>query len=90
MEDIRFTKVLEFCIEIIAIDGGVSVHFHDLYTEVEYDWVRHEIHIAEIDREYKSHLDPLLDPDDIRPIESTQIDLGPVLREEIIMATHTL
>lgn len=89
MDDIHFITPLEFTIEIIALENGVSVHFSDLNTEVEYEWLHHSIDIHSIEREYKNYLDPL-DPDDIRPIENESIDLTPVIREEIIMATHSL
>jgi hypothetical protein len=89
MDDIRFTSPLEFAIEIVSIDDGVSVIFENLDTTIEYEDISHEIHISKFERTFKSFLDPL-DPDDIRPIENTMIDLGPIIREEIIMATHTL
>jgi hypothetical protein len=89
MEDVNFKSPLEFTIEIVAIDDGVSVFFENLDTSVEYDGVPHVIHIEKFERTFKSYVDPI-DPDDIRPIEHNMIDLGPVLREEIIMATHTL
>jgi hypothetical protein len=67
----------------------VSIVFENLDTIVTYEGMTHEIHISKFERTFKSSLDPL-DPDDIRPIEDAMIDLGPVIREEIIMATHTL
>jgi hypothetical protein len=88
MEDIRFLEKLEFSIEIIALDVGVSVFFRDLKTQVEYEGKVYPIEIGEIEREFHSHIDPSIDPDDIRPIEGGNIDLSPVIREEIIMATH--
>jgi hypothetical protein len=89
MEDVRFLKSLEFTVEIIAIDDGISVIFENLDTSVEYEGQPHDIHISKFERNFKIHLDPL-EPDDIRLIEDSAIDLGPVIREEIIMATHTL
>lgn len=89
MDDVTFIKPLEFSIDLISIDDGISVVFKNLDTEVQYEWISHPVHISEFERTFKSSLDPL-DPDDIRPIENMMIDLGPVLREEIIMATHTL
>ena len=89
MEDIRFLTPLEFTIELISIDDGVTVIFKNLDSEVEYEWITHHIHLSEFERTFKSSLDPL-EPDDIRPVENSMIDLGPVIREEIIMATHTL
>jgi hypothetical protein len=89
MEDITFLAPLEFTIEIRALDTGVSVHFEDLITKILYEWIPHDIRISAIEREFKSELEPL-DPDDIRPVEHDSIDLSPILREEIIMAIHTL
>lgn len=89
MEDITFLEPLEFHIEIRALDDGVSVHFEDLMTKIQYEWVPYDIHISAIDREFRVHLDPL-EPDDIRPIEHDSIDLSPILREELIMSTHML
>lgn len=89
IEDIHFTKPLEFTIEIVALDDAVEVLFKDLSTGIEYDGKKHEIKIGDFERTFKSHPDPS-DPDDIRPIENTLIDLTPVLREEIIMATYTV
>lgn len=89
LEDIRFLKPLEFTIDLIAVDNGVTVHFRDLRTQVEYEWLPYDIEIGQIEREFKSALDST-DPDDIRLIEHGTIDLGPILREEIIMATHSL
>jgi hypothetical protein len=82
-------KPLEFNLEIISIDDGVSVIFENLDTSVIYEDMTHDVHISKFERTFKSSVD-LLDPDDIRPIEDSMIDLGPVIREEIIMATHTL
>jgi hypothetical protein len=61
------------------------VIFKNLSTTVLYEGKTREITIGNFERTFKNTIDPL-DPDDIRPIENTLIDLGPVLREEIIMA----
>ena len=54
--------------------------------------MQHMIHISGFARTFQSHIDPLKDGDDVRPIENggLLIDLAPVIREEIIMATHSL
>lgn len=90
MEDLRFLDKLEFSIEIITLDTGVHVIFRDLFTKVEYSGNTYSIEIPMIERDFYSRIDPSNDPDDIRPIEGGNIDLWPVLREEIIMATHTI
>ncbi len=88
IEDVHFLEPLEFSIEIIAMDNAVEVIFKNLSTKIEYEGKIHSITIWNFERTFKVHIDPL-DPDDIRPIENTLIDLGPVLREEIIMATYS-
>lgn len=91
-EDIRFLKPLEFQIRIVALDAGVEVIFDSLSTEILYDWMKHSINISGFERAFKTHIDPLEDGDDVRPIENgwQMIDLGPVIREEIIMSCHSL
>lgn len=56
-----------------------------------YENQKHIIHISGFERTFKAHIDPLEDPDDVRPIENggQTIDLGPVIREEIIMDCHS-
>lgn len=87
MEDLHFTAPLEFRIEIIALDDGVDVIFEQLSTTVIYEGKKHPISVEKFERQWKTRIDPL-DPDDIRRIEADSIDLTPVLREEIIMATY--
>lgn len=87
MKDIIFLKPLEFSLQIIAIDGGISVIFNALSTTVEYEKKKYPIHVSNFERIFKTHLDPL-DTDDIKPIKNNTIDLTPVIREEIIMALH--
>lgn len=87
LEEITFTSPLEFTIEIVALDEAVEVIFKNLSTTIIYEGKKYPIAIWNFERTFKNYLDPL-DPDDIRPIENSLIDLGPVLREEIIMATY--
>ncbi len=87
IEDIRFLEPLDFNIEIIGLENAIEVIFKDLSTKIEYEWKKHSISIGNFERTFKSNIDPL-DPDDIKPIENSLIDLWPVLREEIIMATY--
>jgi hypothetical protein len=65
---------LEFSIEIIALQDAVEVIFKDLRTQIEYEGKEHAIHIGNFERTFKVFIDPL-DPDDIRPIENSLIDL---------------
>ena len=91
-DDIRFTTPLEFQIRIVALDDWVEVIFDSLKSTVIYDWMSYPIEIAGFERAFKNHIDPLIDGDDVRPIENgwQMIDLAPVIREEIIMACHSL
>lgn len=92
MEDLIFRTPLEFSLQIIALDDGVEVIFDTLHTEVSYEWKVHQVSIANFSRTWKKQVDPLLDDDDIRQIDTRNmtIDLTPVLREEIIMACYEL
>ena len=92
MEDVSFKKPLEFSLELIALDDGVSVIFHNLKTEVLYETKSHTVSIGNFERTWKKNIDPKTDDDDIRQLDvrSMTIDLAPVIREEIIMACHTL
>lgn len=90
MEDITFIAPLSFEIRIIALDDGVEVIFDDLTTSVVYEWVKHEIKIGNFERTFKTHIDPLIDGDDVQRVVGNQIDLAPVIREEIIIASMSL
>lgn len=91
-DDIRFTTPLEFQIRIVALDDWVDVIFDSLKTSVIHDGVVHPIDITGFERVFKHTINPLIDGDDVRPIENgwQMIDLAPVIREEIIMASHSL
>ena len=88
LEDLSFLAPLEFTIEIIALGSGVDVIFEKLSTKVRYEWAPYTISIGHFERSFRTEIDPIEDPDDVRLIEKDMIDLTPVLREEIIMATH--
>jgi uncharacterized metal-binding protein YceD (DUF177 family) len=90
MEDISFKKPLEFSLELIALDDGVSVIFQNLRTEVDYEEKIHTVNIGNFERTWKKSIDPKTDDDDIQQLDihSMTIDLAPVIREEIIMACH--
>jgi hypothetical protein len=87
-DDIRFLSDLEFHIQIMTLDDGVNISWSYLKATVEYDGKKQVIDEGVFDRTWKMHLEPG-DPDDIREIGSgNTVDLGPVIREEIIMACH--
>ncbi len=88
-EDIKFLWDLEFQIQIMTLDDGVNVHWNYLKGTVEYEWKRESISLKDFDRTWKTHLDKW-DPDDLYEIDMKNhtIDLGPIIREEIIMACH--
>ena len=89
--DIHFVKSLEFEITLIALDDGVEVIFEKFETRVIYEDMTHDVHISRFERQWKKHRESH-DADDIYEIDSRsmKIDLGPVIREEIIMACHEL
>jgi hypothetical protein len=86
-EDIKFLSDLEFQIQIMTLDDGVHVTWNYLTTTVEYEGKKQKIELSTFDRTWKTHLEDW-DPDDISEINirTQTIDLGPVIREEIIMA----
>lgn len=90
-DDISFLAPLNFQIRIVAVDGGVEVIFDNLTTRILYENQKHPIQISGFERTFKTHIDPLEDADDVRKIENggQTIDLGPIIREEIIMACHS-
>ena len=90
MEDINFKKPLEFDLQLIATDDGVTVVFDNLKTEVLYEDKIHEVSIGNFERTWKKEINPKTDDDDIRQLDtrSMTIDLAPVIREEIVMACY--
>jgi hypothetical protein len=90
-EDLQFLKPLTFQIRLMSLDDGVEVYFEQLETEVKYEWKKHPIHISRFERTWKTHIDPMIDGDDVQQLDTKtmSIDLAPVIREELIMASHT-
>ena len=90
MEDIIFKQPLEFDLQLIATDDGVTVVFDNLKTEVLYEDKIHEVSIGNFERTWKKEINPKTDDDDIRQLDtrSMTIDLAPVIREEIVMACY--
>ncbi len=90
MEDVSFKKPLEFSLQLISLDDGVSVIFENLKTQVQYEGKIHSIDIGNFERTWKTQIDPLVDDDDISLLDTKtfSIDLTPVIREEIIMACY--
>lgn len=91
-EDIRFLAPLSFQIRIMALDDAIEVFFDSFATRVEYEWKKHTVSLSKFERTWKMHIDPMLDGDDVGLInaKNMSIDLAPVIREEIIMATHSI
>jgi hypothetical protein len=91
-DDITFLTPLEFSIKLISLDDGVQAMFQNLSTRVRYEDREHDVTIWGFDRTWQKHIDPLTDDDDVQrlDIHSMTIDLAPVIREEIIMACHSL
>ncbi|MBX9809939.1 hypothetical protein K2X92_06120 [Candidatus Gracilibacteria bacterium] len=88
-EDIKFLADLDFQIQIMTLDDGVHVTWNHLKTTVEYEGKKQIINLGEFDRTWKIQRETG-DPDDISEIDmrTQTIDLGPIIREEIIMACH--
>jgi hypothetical protein len=88
-EDIKFLSDLDFQIQIMTLDDGVHVTWNHLNTTVEYEGKKQVINLSEFDRTWKIEREAW-DPDDISEIDmrTQTIDLGPIIREEIIMACH--
>ncbi len=88
-DDINFLEPLRFHLKIIGLDDGVEAVFTKFYTTIEFEWKKHPISIENFERSFKKQFDPITDPDDIYPINTSNmsIDLWPIIREEIIMAT---
>jgi hypothetical protein len=76
----------------MSIDDGVVVTFDLLKTVVFYEGKEHIVNIPHFERMWKKRIDPLEDGDDVGQIDTKNmsIDLAPAIREEIIMACHTL
>ncbi len=85
-DDLIFKKELSFHIKLIALDDGIEGHFTDLHTRVKYENITTDVSLESFERIWK--LKPTKnDPDDIKPINKKDmtIDIGEVIREEIIM-----
>ncbi len=89
-EDITFQKDLSFDLKIIGLDDSVEVVFKNLETDVTYEWVPHHITIWGFERTFSEKYDPEEAIAWVHMIKGGNIDLAPVLREEIIMACHEL
>jgi hypothetical protein len=68
-DDLSFQKPLEFSLEIMHVDAGIHVTFRDIRTQILYEGKKYAIMIPVVEREFRTHIDPIDDPDDIRPIE---------------------
>lgn len=86
-EDLEILSPLSFELQLIALDDGIEAVIRNLNAKVLYETVKHDVSVEEVSRTFKAEYDPLA-PDDVRFVDKkrSSIDLGPVLREEIIMA----
>lgn len=86
-EDLELLSPLAFQLQLITLDDGIEAVIRNLSAKVRYETVKQDVAIAEVSRTFKTEFDPLA-PDDVRFVDKkrSSIDLGPVLREEIIMA----
>lgn len=84
--DIIFKKDLSFQIKLIALDDGIEAHFTDFKTRVRHEDITTDVNIKNIDRSWKLKKSKN-DADDIKLINKKDmtINLGEVIREEIIM-----
>jgi len=75
----------------MSLDDGVEVFFEQLETTIQYEGKKYPIVISKFERTWKTQIDPMIDGDDIQELDTKtmSIDLAPVIREELIMASHT-
>ena len=87
--DIETLSPLFFRLTMISLDDGMETIVENLKVKVEYEGKTHEIEIPRFERTFRTDRDPLA-PDDVKFVnkKNMTIDLGEVLREEIIMATY--
>lgn len=83
-DDLVFLKNLDLKIKIIWLDEWVTVIIEKLTTQVRYWDKICFINIEGVDREFRSHKN-LIDPDDIKYIKDSTIDLKDIIREEILI-----
>lgn len=83
-EDLVFLKNLQLKIKIIGLDEWVTVILEKLTTQVKYGDKVCFINIENIDREFRLYKNDK-DPDDIKYIRDSVIDLKDVIREEILI-----
>lgn len=85
-EDIFFKKDLSFHLRLIALEDGIEAQWSDFSTRVKYENITTDIKIDAFERTWKLNPDKN-DPDDIKSINKKDmtIDIGEVIREEIIM-----
>jgi hypothetical protein len=87
--DIETLSPLSFRLTLIALDDGVEAIVEDMDVKVKYEGDIRNVEIARFERTFKTNYDPL-QPDDVKFVnkKNMSIDLGAVLREEIIMACY--
>lgn len=87
--DVETLSPLSFRLTLISLDDGVEAIVEDLKCKVRYEGSKRDVAIPRFERTFKTDYDPLLS-DDVKFVDKKHmsIDLGAVLREEIIMAVH--
>lgn len=85
-EDLVVLGKLIFDVDLIAINGGVDVIIKNLSGKVLYETYEYDVEIKSVERTFMKEYTEAL-PDDINPINVkwATINLGKVLREELLM-----
>ncbi|MDD2745182.1 MAG: hypothetical protein PHU93_01470 [Candidatus Gracilibacteria bacterium] len=85
-EDLVVLGKLIFDIDLIAVDGGVDAIIKNLSGKVLYETYEYDVEIKSVERTFMKEYSESL-PDDINPIniKGATINLGKVLREELLM-----
>ena len=84
--DIQILGVLRFTLTLIATDTGIEAILRGFEGKALYEGKEEKFSMGQIERTFNRVYDPLA-PDDIGTIDmkNATIDLGKVIREEIIM-----
>lgn len=85
--DIETLSPLSFTLTMISLDDGIEAIVENLRVKACYEGNVRQIDIPRFERTFKTEYDPLV-ADDVKFVNKKHmtIDLGMVLREEIIMA----
>lgn len=77
---------LIFDVDLIGIDGGVEAIIKNLACKIVYETYEYDVEISYVERTFMKELSDSI-PDDINPVDvkRASINLGKVLREELLM-----